>query len=309
VLVTASLVREDRGQPLYTITQVQDISERKERGAHLAYQVDHDFLTDLSNRRLFEQELARETRRVSRYGSGGALLLIDLDHFKRVNDSLGHKAGDDLLKGVAMALKRRMRQTDILARVGGDEFAVLLPQTGTEEARVVAAGIVDAVRRQVGEGAIHVTASVGVALFEGLDPEELRARADVAMYDAKAAGGGRFAMYRAKTPDKDEGDAMSTIDVNAGRRWVERRFEEIAREYGAPRRLAREDRWREHRAPLVTQNQSMTYYIEIGGRLKRGEIEFSEADLQIAGAGEPSTEERLGRHIREVLGSHPVGRE
>ncbi len=311
VLVTASLVRDERGRPLYGITQVQDISERKELAERLAYQVQHDFLTGLSNRRRFEQELAREVRRASRYGSGGALLLIDLDHFKCVNDSLGHKAGDDLLKEVATALKRRMRQTDVLARVGGDEFAVLLPQTAAEEARVVAAGIVDGLRRQVevaGERAIHVTASVGVALFDGLGPEELLTRADLAMYDAKAAGRGRLAIYGAKTPDRDEGDAMSTRDLDAGRRWVERRFDEIAREFGAPRGLTREDRWGARCTTPVKQNQSMAYYVEIGGRLRRGQVIFSETDLEIAGAGEPSARERLGRQIRDVLGSHPLGR-
>jgi diguanylate cyclase (GGDEF)-like protein/PAS domain S-box-containing protein len=312
VLVTVSLVRDNLGQPLYLIKQVQDISARKELAAHLAYQVDHDFLTGLSNRRRFEQELAREVRRASRYGSGGALLLIDLDHFKDVNDVLGHKAGDDLLQGVAEALRRRMRQTDVLARVGGDEFAVLLPQTGAEEARIVAAGIVDALSQPVtvvNGSSIRVTASVGVALFDGLRPDAVLAHADLAMYEAKAAGRGRFAMYRAKTRDGGEGEAMSTIDLNAGRLWVERRFEEIAREFGAPRRLTREDRWREHRSPLVEQNQSMAYYIEIGGRLKRGEVTFSEDDLEVAGAGEPSARERLGRQIRNVLGSNPAGRE
>lgn len=102
---------------------------------------------------------------------------------------------------------------------------------------------------------------------------------------------------------------MSTIDLNAGRRWVERRFEEIAREFGAPRQLTREDRWREHRSPMVNHSQSMAYYIEIGGHLKRGEVTFSENDLEIAGAGEPSARERLGHRIRDVLDSHPVGRE
>ena len=102
---------------------------------------------------------------------------------------------------------------------------------------------------------------------------------------------------------------MSTIDLNAGRLWVERRFEEIAREFGAPRRLTREDRWREGRSPPAERNQSMAYYIEIRGHLKRGEVPFSETDLEIAGAGEPSARERLGQQIRTVLGSHPAPRD
>jgi len=102
---------------------------------------------------------------------------------------------------------------------------------------------------------------------------------------------------------------MSTMELKAGRRWVERRFEEIAREFGAPRGLTREDRWREVHAALTEHDHSsMAYYIEMGGRLQRGEVNFSETDLEIAGMGGKSAQERLGRQIRDVLGSHPVGR-
>lgn len=197
VLVSVSLVRDDSEQPLYVISQVQDISERKETADRLEHLVDHDFLTGLFNRRRFEQELAKEVRRSARYGFSGAVAVMDLDHFKDVNDELGHKAGDDLLEDVAQALKRHVRQTDVLARVGGDEFAVLLPQTGAEHAEIVAKGIVEALRWDVAAGderSIRVTASVGVALFDGLDTAELMSTADRAMYDAKAAGRDCFAV-------------------------------------------------------------------------------------------------------------------
>ena len=199
VLVTVSMVRDDGVEPLYVISQVQDISERKELAHHLEYMVDHDFLTGLFNRRRFEQELGQETQRGTRYGSSGAVLLIDLDNFKDINDAFGHKAGDDVLKGVAGALKHRMRQTDVLARVGGDEFAVLLPQTGAEQAQTVADGIVKTLHQHVavlGDRSIRATASVGVVLFDGLSAGELLAYADLAMYEAKAAGRDRFTMYR-----------------------------------------------------------------------------------------------------------------
>ena len=124
VLLTCSAVRDGEGRALHVITQVQDISERKEMARHLEYLVDHDFLTGLYNRRHFERELAREVERAKRYGTPAAVLVIDLDHFKDINDSLGHKAGDDLLKGVAGALKQRARQADVLARLGGDEFEI-----------------------------------------------------------------------------------------------------------------------------------------------------------------------------------------
>jgi diguanylate cyclase (GGDEF)-like protein len=184
---------------LYLVAQVQDISERKELAARLEYLLDHDFLTGLFNRRRFQLELDHEAERVARYGANGAVLMIDLDNFKDVNDAFGHKAGDDLLKGVAGALKHRIRQTDLVARVGGDEFAMLLPEADADQAQIVAATIVKTLSRQVavlGERSIHITASVGVALFDGLGATEVLELADAAMYEAKQAGRNQVAMYR-----------------------------------------------------------------------------------------------------------------
>jgi PAS domain S-box-containing protein len=113
VLLTVSVVRDADSQARHLITQAQDISERKERSQQLEYLADHDFLTGLYNRRWFERELAREVERAGRYGTPGAVLIIDLDHFKDVNDALGHKTGDDLLKGVAGLLKHRARPADL----------------------------------------------------------------------------------------------------------------------------------------------------------------------------------------------------
>ena len=197
-LLTVSLVRDDQGNILYVVSQVQDISERRELAQRLEYLIDHDFLTGLANRRRFEQELSREAERVARYGAPGAVLLIDLDNFKEVNDAFGHMAGDDLLKGVAGAVKHRIRQTDLLARIGGDEFGVLLPQADADQAQIAADGIVKALGRHVavlGDQSIRVTASVGLAMFDRLSAAEVLACADVAMYEAKEAGRNRFALY------------------------------------------------------------------------------------------------------------------
>ncbi|HXV60186.1 MAG TPA: diguanylate cyclase, partial [Vicinamibacteria bacterium] len=199
VLQTVSLVRNDQDRALHLVSQVQDISERRELSERLEYLIDHDFLTGLFNRRRFELELSREVERVARYGASAAVLELDLDNFKDVNDAFGHKAGDDLLKGVASALRHRIRQTDVLARVGGDEFAVLLPQTDADQALVVAAGIVKAMSQHVavlGDQSIRITASAGVALFDGLSAAEVLACADQAMYEAKRAGRNRFALHQ-----------------------------------------------------------------------------------------------------------------
>ena len=209
VLLTKSLVRDVQGRPLYLVSQVQDISERKDLAVRLEYLIDHDFLTGLFNRRRFEQELAREAERVVRYQAKGAVLMIDLDNFKDVNDAFGHKAGDDLLKGVAGALRHRLRQTDVLARVGGDEFAVLLPEADADEARNVSESIIKTLGQQVavlGEQSIHVTASIGVASFDGLSAAAVLAFADQAMYEAKQAGRNRAAIY---TPSEGHREQVS----------------------------------------------------------------------------------------------------
>jgi hypothetical protein len=96
---------------------------------------------------------------------------------------------------------------------------------------------------------------------------------------------------------------MSTNDLMAGMRWVERRFEEIVREFGVPRALAREDRWRGTHPASGNRNHRMTYYIELRGHLKRGELVFGELDLEIAGTGERAVREKLGRQIRDLLAS------
>lgn len=200
VLLSVSLVRDDAGRPLHLIAQVQDISARKKREARLQHLVDHDFLTMLYNGRRFEQALEQEIKFSARYGGGGgAVLLLDVDHFKAVNDRFGHRTGDDLLKTVAGTLRGRMRDTDVLARLGGDEFGIILPRADGPKAEKVADGIVKALRRQPAmeaEDHVAVTASVGVALFDGLTSLEIMAAADLAMYQAKALGRDRFSVYQ-----------------------------------------------------------------------------------------------------------------
>ena len=206
VMMTVSLARDRQGQALYRIVQLQDISERKELAGRLENLVDHDFLTGLFNRRHFERELAQEIERASRYGSPGAVLLIDVYNFKTINDTYGHTAGDDLLKGIAGSLKHRMRHTDTLARVGGDEFAVLLPQTNGEQATAVAADFVKALDRQtavLANQSLRITASLGLASFENFSDLEVMEHADVAMYGAKQAGRNRFMVYQSLPGDRD----------------------------------------------------------------------------------------------------------
>ena len=199
VLLSSAMVFGDDRRPRHLVTHVQDISERRELAQRLEYVVDHDFLTGLMNRRRFEQELSRETVRAARYGNPSAVLLLDIDHFKDINDTFGHRAGDDVLKGVAGLLRGCLRDSDLLARVGGDEFAVLLPQTTGDQVQLVADELVRTIggyAAALADQSIRLTVSVGVAMLDGLSDAEALAHADVAMYDAKEAGRDRFETYR-----------------------------------------------------------------------------------------------------------------
>ena len=128
VLLNTSLVRDEHGSPTHRIVQLQDVSEHKRFERQLQHLADHDALTGLFNRRRFEEELNRELGAAARYGRGGAVMAVDLDNFKFVNDSLGHSAGDELITRVGGLLTDRLRDTDIVARLSGDEFAIVLPQ-------------------------------------------------------------------------------------------------------------------------------------------------------------------------------------
>ena len=148
--------------------------------------------------------------------------MLDLDGFKAVNDQFGHAVGDELLSGLAAALRIRCRETDVLARLSGDEFAILLPNTDLAQAEIVAADVIALVRRHrvaLGNKVAQVTASVGVALFDDLDQVQLVALVDAAMYAAKEAGGDRFVVFTASdqaSVSRSVGEAHPAAPCAAG---------------------------------------------------------------------------------------------
>ncbi len=196
-----TVIRHADGAPAYLLTQVQDITERKRHEQQLVYQAEHDVLTGLLNRRAFGRALDAHGALVERYGPVGTILLLDLDHFKNVNDTLGHRAGDELIVHIARMLSERLRATDVLARIGGDEFGVLLPKADADSAQAVAEGLLEAFRGDpvtIGGVACKITASIGTASFAdqpGAPAAQVLVNADLAMYDAKGAGRDRVARF------------------------------------------------------------------------------------------------------------------
>jgi diguanylate cyclase (GGDEF)-like protein len=179
------------------LTQTSEILQSALHRAH------YDSLTGLANRTLFEESVHQALSLAKRTGASVAVLYIDLDDFKAVNDAFGHAAGDELLRIAAQRLKATLRESDVGARLGGDEFAVLLPNTGAEGAEKVAVNLVEALGLPYGlpQRVVHLSASIGMALYPqcASTAEELLHRADLAMYDAKAAGRARHVVASARS--------------------------------------------------------------------------------------------------------------
>jgi diguanylate cyclase (GGDEF)-like protein len=156
-----------------------------------------DGLTQVYNRRYFNEALEREFNRAKRYGRALSLIAFDIDHFKKVNDTHGHLAGDNLLRHLASSVRSRLRREDIFARTGGEEFAILLPEIALEGARITAEKarrIVEQTPLAFDKQTISCTVSLGVAMGDDTDnvPEDLYKRADERLYDAKLGGRNRI---------------------------------------------------------------------------------------------------------------------
>jgi diguanylate cyclase (GGDEF)-like protein len=200
VVVTSQAMTDDEGRTIGFVGTIQDISERKNAEVQLQQLAYYDPLTGLANRALFQREINDSIARCGRTGGQMALLLLDLDRFKEVNDSLGHAAGDELLARVAHLISRVVDYRHFLCRLGGDEFAIIMPEyrdvtevekVATELNAVVAGSI------QLERGEANIGTSIGIALIpqHGSNASDLQRNADLALYRAKGEGRGRFCFF------------------------------------------------------------------------------------------------------------------
>ncbi len=198
---------EDQGEFRGYRGTARDITKAKNDQERLVHLANRDHLTGLSNRRRFMEELAREMAVARRQGHSGALLLIDLDHFKLVNDTAGHAAGDEVIVQIGGMLRRMARSVDLVARLSGDEFVIALINTTPEQAQKRAEELLNHVgqlRPTYGGRILNTSASVGIVVFprHGQTPVELLAKADTAMYAAKKAGRNRTHLYSESDMDQ-----------------------------------------------------------------------------------------------------------
>lgn len=224
VNVTTSLVRDKEGKPKYYSTVVEDISRRKQIEEELLHLANHDALTSLPNRSLLFDRLSQALVFAGRSGRQVAVLLIDLDRFKNINDSLGHETGDKIIMEIGRRLSSRVKTGDSIARFGGDEFVVIRPDVVRADAvATLAQEILEALSQPMAiqDHEFYPTASIGISMFpkDGRDSQALLKNADTAMYRAKDAGRNNFQFYAHEMNSR----ALDRLKLESGmRRALER---------------------------------------------------------------------------------------
>ncbi|MFJ2988548.1 EAL domain-containing protein [Collimonas sp. NPDC087041] len=216
-------VKDSSGRVSHFVTALYDITEMKSYEAELEHQARHDTLTGLANRNVLSDRLSQAIVYGELYGHRVWVLFVDLDRFKFVNDTLGHNAGDLLLKEVAQRLKAFTREADTIARLGSDEFVLILPERLDEELSVgLIQGMMDSIARplQIEGYDFFLSCSIGVAVYpnDGADPESLLKHADIAMYRAKEMGNNNYQFYTAAMNERAlerlriEGDLRNALE-------------------------------------------------------------------------------------------------
>jgi diguanylate cyclase (GGDEF)-like protein/PAS domain S-box-containing protein len=198
---TAAPIHDMHGHMTGAVIVFHDVSAARAMSVKMSYLAQHDFLTELPNRMLLNDRLRQAITLAQRHGNLLAVLFIDVDHFKRINDTLGHPIGDELLRSIAQRLTAAVRSSDTVSRQGGDEFLVLLAEVGrAEDAALSAQKILEAVSapHRIAQHDLNVTVSIGIGVYpdDGTDAETLLKNADSALFQAKAEGRSRLQPYQ-----------------------------------------------------------------------------------------------------------------
>ena len=201
LLLNARQIEREVGKERIILLAIEDITERKKYEEKIQQMAFHDSLTGLPNRKLFSDRLGIVLAQAKRNKKKVGIVMLDLDNFKDVNDTLGHDVGDTLLKEVAEWLSVTLRKSDTVARFGGDEFVLIFPDMEViEEAIQVVQKIIDRFNKPflIDTHQLVVTTSIGIAVYpkDGMDEEILMKNADIAMYQAKQAGRARYQLYK-----------------------------------------------------------------------------------------------------------------
>jgi diguanylate cyclase (GGDEF)-like protein/PAS domain S-box-containing protein len=204
---TVTTIHDHAGSVTGTVVAFHDVSAARARSLEMSHLAHYDPLTDLPNRMLFNDRLKQAISLGVRQGKRLAIMFVDIDHFKQINDSLGHGVGDTLLQSVARRLLSCVRRTDTVSRQGGDEFVVLLSQVEREEDAAFSAGKILralAAPHTIDNKRIDITVSIGVSTYptDGLNEEDLMEKADVAMYEAKQQGRNNYRFFRQEMHDR-----------------------------------------------------------------------------------------------------------
>ena len=288
VLLSISPIRKSDGQVTGSAIIARDISALKQSETEMAYRALHDHLTGLPNRRLLSDALAESIINASRAASGMAVIFVDLDGFKFVNDTLGHEAADALLQQVSLRLGASLRHGDLLARMGGDEFMLVANGVTDDQVALSVAERLGAALRDpffVAHHELVITASMGISIYprDGTDVSTLRRNADAAMYEAKKSGKDRIRFYRPALGAAFQARLEMETDLRHALDRGELRLEyQAVYSVGDNRQTAYEalSRWPHPRLGLLSPNQFIPLAEETGLIIRLGEWVLGEACRQ-----------------------------
>ncbi|MGH7628073.1 MAG: putative bifunctional diguanylate cyclase/phosphodiesterase [Gemmatimonadales bacterium] len=270
------------------VLNTRDVSERKRLEQQLVHQAFHDPLTGLANRALFRDRVSHALTLARRHGHALTVLFLDLDDFKKVNDSLGHEVGDRLLIAAAERFRSCTRVTDTVARFGGDEFAILLEERGAKDAGTLVERLGEAMEPPflLGGNEVHVHVSIGIASASGADTaDDLLRNADVAMYAAKRGGKRRSELYRSDmhTAVHERLELESALALAIERNELELHYQPIVcLRSGRPRGVEALVRWNHPRHGCLLPGHFVPLAEETGLILRLGEWVLTEACEQFA---------------------------